>query len=346
MTMRRDEFLRALCGAVPAMLLAPAACAPKPAGRSLAANIVSNTLGVHVPYMRALSELLPAARGYAAPDTQRVSKLETITQAVLTGSAEIGTGDALSTLRAIQAGADLKIIGNCFMNTSLVFVANRDTAPRDEDLLRPGVTVAINSENDFTHVMLVGPMQKRGIDMRRANVISMGGSGARLRALLSNRIDAAPIHVEQANALVEAGRFRIVIEPWREFDHFLSEVWLVSSAWLKDAQNRRAAVDLLKAVVSSFRAANREAESYAQAYRGYGTEISMRTRPDAYVEAVRQQLSSEVKAWPDDMSHSAEIYRQLLPEYVRLGALKSADRLIDAVETSCLAQALSELGGV
>lgn len=344
--MRRDQFLAGAGALLPALLgLGPTACAPAPNGRVLRTNIVSNTLGIHVPYVRALSELLPATPGYAPVRLQRVSKLETITQAMLTGSAEIGTGDALSSLRAIRAGADLRIIGNCFMNTSLVFVANKDRAPTDRDLLKRDITIAVNSENDATHVMLTGPLLRRGIDIRQANVISMGGSGARLRALLSNRIDAAPVHADQAGALVSTGRFRILIEPWREFPNYLGEVWLVSGAWLREPANRRAAVDLLKAVVTAFRDANDNPESYAQAYRAYGTEISMRTRSFQEIDTYRQKLSREVRAWPRDTGHSKDVYRELIPQYVSFGALKSAGNIMDSIDTDCLAQALDELGG-
>jgi hypothetical protein len=79
------------------------------------------------------------------------------------GSAKVGTGDAISTLRAAAAGVDLRIIGNCFMNTSF------ETVRTDKDHVKPGVTLAVNSLGDFTHVMLIHPLQKRGIDLRKVN---------------------------------------------------------------------------------------------------------------------------------------------------------------------------------
>ena len=136
--------------------------------RILKFNIVANSLGIHIPYMGALNETLPGL-GYGQPKIDRISRLETITQSVLSGSAEVGSGDAISVLRAVQAGADLKIIGNCFMNTSLVFVANSETIKADQDLEKPNVTVAVNSVGDFTHVMLIRPLEKRGIDRAPAD---------------------------------------------------------------------------------------------------------------------------------------------------------------------------------
>src|SRR3974377_1154514 len=282
------------------------------AKRILKFNIVANTLGIHIPYMGALNEILPDL-GYSQPQIDRISRLETITQSVLSGSAEVGSGDAISVLRAVQAGADLKIIGNCFMNTSLVFVANSETVKLDRDLENPNVTVAVNSIGDFTNVWLGSPLEKRGIDIKKLNVIAMGGSGTRLRALVAGKIDAVPIHFDQAQELVATGKFRILVEPWKEFDNFLGEVWIVSSSWISKTENRRAGIDLLKAVMLGFRKADQDAGWYASAYRKYGTDASMQKDSDAKIEEVRIMLAQTVKAWPPDMRHRIGIYQKLLP---------------------------------
>jgi len=312
------------------------------AKRILKFNIVANTLGIHIPYMGALNEILPDL-GYSQPQIDRISRLETITQSVLSGSAEVGSGDAISVLRAVQAGADLKIIGNCFMNTSLVFVANSETVKLDRDLEHPNVTVAVNSIGDFTHVMLVRPLEKRGIDIKKLNVIAMGGSGTRLRALVAGKIDAVPIHFDQAQELVATGKFRILIEPWKEFDNFLGEVWMVSSGWLSNPENRRAGIDLLKAVVLSFRRADEDSQWYASAFRRYGTDAGMQKAPDSKIEGIRTTLAQTVKAWPRDMRHRIEIYRELLPIYREAGAISGNIDIDKVVDVTLVPQALKEL---
>ena len=193
-------------------------------GRKLKINIPGNALGVHIPYMAAMNEILPSM-GYGVPEWERVKKLQTITQSILAGSVEIGAGDAISTLRAVEAGADLKIIGNAFMHTSLVFVVNGDKIQKPEDLYKDDVTLAVNSKGDFTHVMVVGPMSKRGIDMEKVNVIKMGGSGTRMRALLAGKVDGVPLHFDQAADVAKQGNFRVMIEPAKEYDAFLGEVF-------------------------------------------------------------------------------------------------------------------------
>ena len=310
--------------------------------RILKFNIVANSLGIHIPYMGALNEMLPGL-GYRQPHIDRISRLETITQSILSGSAEVGSGDAISVLRAVQAGADLKIIGNCFMNTDLVFVANSETVKTDRDLEKSGVTIAVNSIGDFTYVILVKPLEKRGIDIKKVNVIAMGGSGTRLRALIAGKIDAVPIHVDQAQELVATGKFRILIEPWKEFDNFLGEVWIASSSWISNSDNRRAAIALLKAVLLGFRRADNDSQWYASAYRKYGTDASIQKDPDSKIEEIRTILSQTVKAWPPDMHHRIEIYRELLPIYQEAGAISGAINLDNVVDVSLVTQALKEL---
>jgi NitT/TauT family transport system substrate-binding protein len=310
--------------------------------RILKLNVVANSLGIHIPYMGALNEMLPQL-GYGQPQIDRISRLETITQSILTGSAEVGSGDAISVLRAVQAGADLKIIGNCFMNTDLVFVANSQTVKTDQDLEKSGVTVAVNSIGDFTYVILVKPLAKRGIDIKKVNVIAMGGSGTRLRALVAGKIDAVPIHFDQAQELVATGKFRILIEPWKEFGKFLGEVWIASSSWVSNPQNRRAGIDLLKAVMLGFRKADQDAQWYASAYRKYGTDASMQKDSDPKIEEIRTTLAQTVKAWPPDMNHRIEIYQELLPTYREAGAVSGNIDLDKVVDITLVGQALKEL---
>ncbi len=313
------------------------------ADRVLTINIPGNSLGVHIPYMAALNEILPSMKGYGTPEWTRVKRLQTITQSILTGSVEVGAGDAISTLRAVEAGADLKIIGNAFMHTSLVFTVNGDKVKTLKDVEKSDVTLAVNSKGDFTHVMLVGPLQKRGIDMNKVNVITMGGSGARMRALLAGKVDGVPLHFDQASDVAKKGNFKVLIEPAKEYDAFLGEVWIVSGKWLAKPENQRVAVDLLKATVIAFRKADSDPKWYAAMYRKYGTKKNMKKASDAEIEVVRQALGKDIGCWPENMKHSLSVYKELLPIYKSAGAVKGTVDVSKVVETKYIEQALQEL---
>lgn len=329
-------------GMLPGLGLLPRARAAD--DRTLTVNMVANTLGVHVPFVGALHETLSSMPGYAPVQVTPVSKHETMVQSILTGSVDVCSSDAIMTLRAIEAGADLKIIGNAYMNSSLVFVANSEVIKEDKDLERPDVVVAVNSPGDFTHIALVKPLRERGVDIKKVNIISMGGSGTRLRALVAGKVHAVPLHFDQAEPLVKDGKFKILIEPWKEYDHFLGEVWIVSGAWLKDEANQRAATDLLKATILAFRAAHDDPAWYAKIYRQYGTQKGMKDAPEEQIEHVRTTLADVVKSWPRDMGHNIEVYEELLPIYKEGGAVAGTVDLSQAVDTRFSNKALQELG--
>jgi ABC-type nitrate/sulfonate/bicarbonate transport system substrate-binding protein len=313
------------------------------ADRVLTINIPGNTLGVHVPYMAALYEILPGMSGYAVPEVTRVKRLQTITQSILAGSVEIGAGDAISTLRAVEAGADLRIIGNAFMHTSLVFVVNGDKIKDFKDLENQDVTLAVNSKGDFTHVMLVGPLTKRGIDMSKVNVITMGGSGARMRALLAAKVDGVPLHFDQASDVAKKGNYKVMIEPAKEYDAFLGEVWIVSGKWLAKPENQKAAEDLVKATIMAFRKANSDPKWYAEMYRKYGTKKNMKVASDEEIEVVRQALGKDIGCWPDNMKHKLSVYQQLIPVYKSAAAVKGTADVSKVVETGYVEKALKDL---
>lgn len=305
----------------------------------LQTNLPGNTLGVHVPYMAAINDILvPAA------EWKRVPKLQTITQSILSGQTEVGAGDAISTLRAVEAGANLKIIGNAFMHTSLVFVVNGDKVQTPKDLEKDDVTIAVNSKGDFTHVMVVGPAKAAGVDMDNVNLITMGGSGNRFRALLAGKVDGVPLHFDQATELATKGNYRVLFEPAKVYESFLGEVWIVSGDWLAKEDNRNRAKALLAATTQAFRRANADAGWYADMYRKHGTKESMQTAPDEEIEIVRQALGVDIGCWPNNMDHKLSVYEELVPVYKSAGAIKGTVDLGSVVDTSLIDEVLAEIG--
>src|SRR6185369_6192151 len=131
--------------------------------RPLKVNLLGFALGIHVPTTAALLDILPGM-GYA-PETQRLDQIRTLTQTLIAGAAELGETDSITVMSAVEQGADLKIVGLWYMHTSLVFLANADKIREFKDLEKPENIVAINGKGDITHVMLLGPLIKRGVDV-------------------------------------------------------------------------------------------------------------------------------------------------------------------------------------
>lgn len=313
------------------------------ADRVLEVNIPGNSLGVHIPYMAAMNEILPSMEGYAKPDIQRVDSLRIITQSILGGQVDVGAGDAITTLRAVQAGADLKIVGHAFVHTSLVFVVNADKVKTFEDFLDPDTTFAVNSLGDFTYALAAGPLLERGIDPQDANFFEIGGSGARMRALLAGRVDGVPLHFDQAEDVKQQGNYKVMIEPAKEYEVFFGEVWIVGGEWLQQEQNQRAVVDLLKSTITAFRRTHDDPQWYYEMYRKYGTKSDMAEASDEQIEVVRQALGEDIGCWPRDMNFDMAAFEKLVPVYKQLDLLEGEIDLKQAVETRFVEQALDEL---
>jgi NitT/TauT family transport system substrate-binding protein len=314
------------------------------AGRSLQVNLLGFALGIHVPTTAALKDILPSYPGYTEPKTQRLEQIRTVTQTLVAGAAEAGQTDPITTLRAVEAGADLKMVAFWYMNTSLVFVVNADRVKELKDLEKPDNIVAINSKGDITEVMLVGPMIKRGVDPKKVQIIEIGGSGGRMRALLSGRVHAVPVHFDQAAEIAKQGNYKILIEPWKEYKTWVNEVWVVNGSWLKAKENQRAITDLIKATITGFRKANTDFNWYAQMYRKHVTLPKASEATDAAIKPLWEGLVRDVKAWPANMDFTVDPFDDLLPVYKVAGAVEGKVQPKQVIETSFVQQALSELG--
>jgi NitT/TauT family transport system substrate-binding protein len=327
--------LAAIGGAVPAAAQAT---------RALNLNLLGFALGIHVPSTAAVNDILPTLPGMTAPRVTRMDQIRTVAQTVISGAADLGSADPIVTMSAVEAGADLKVVGLFYMNTSLVLVANTDHVREYRDLTKPGTVVAVNGRGDITHVMLLGPLLREGIDIRRINFVEIGGSGGRMRALLAGRVHAVPMHFDQAKEVVARGNYRILMEPWKEYPAWVNEVWVATGSWLRRPENERALVGLLKANLMAFRRASGDFPWFLEAYRKHATVPNAKEAPEAEVRVLWEGLSREVKAWPADGRLDPADVEALVPLYREAGAVAGRANPRNFYETSYLRQALSELG--
>lgn len=339
MLLTRRHALRT-AGAAGMLPLAPAWAQ---SGKPIKANLLGFALGIHVPSTAALLDIMPTM-GYA-PSFQRMDQIRTLTQTLIAGAADIGETDSITVMSAVESGADLKIVSLWYMHTSLVFVANADKVREFKDLEKPENVVAINGKGDITHVMLVGPLLKRGVDLKKVNLVEIGGSGARMQALMSGRVAAVPVHFDQAAEMQKKGNFKILLEPWTEYKAWINEIWACSGAWLKKKENERAVIDLIKAQMTAFRKANADSAWYTAAYRKHVTLKDADKSTDDSLKPVWEGLSKNIKAWPSTIEMKMEYWNDLMPVYREAEAIQGKVKPEQVVETSLAQQAASELGG-
>jgi NitT/TauT family transport system substrate-binding protein len=312
--------------------------------RSLDLQLLGFALGIHVPATAAFMSILPTMAGYATPTTARLSEIRMVTQTMIGGTADIGESDPPTVLAAAEAGAQFKIVGKPYDSTSLVFVVNGDRVKTLADLAKPETKVAIGARGDITHVILVAPLVKRGLDLSKMTILELPGSGTRLSALLSGRIDAGSLHFDQVESIMGKGNFQILIEPWKEFAGWTNEVWVVRTEWLARPGNDRALTDFLKANLIAFRRANADFDWYHEMFRKYVTLKDADKMSAATLRPIWEKLRNEVKAWPNDGNFSVAGIQAMLPASKAADAIRGTVKVEELVDTRYMQQALKELG--
>ena len=340
---RRDLLKHAGMGLGSAALLSYASLSFAQKNRALKAQILGFTLSIHVPAIMALNEGMQAL-GYSASDMKRIESMQVLTQSIVAGSAEVGESDIVSALRAGSVGADVKMVGMVYNNTSQVLVVNADKIKSYADFKNKDNAIALNSTGDFIYVMLSGIFERNGVNIEDATVVDVGGSGSRMRALLGGRVAAVPVHFDQAAGILKQGNYKVMVEPWKIYNPWLSEAWLVQGSWLKNADNARAITDLLKATVTSFRKTNQSLSYFVEGYRKYATVKDAKTATEDQLRPVWETLSKQIKAWPDDGGFRVKYFEELMPVYVKAGTIKRGTNITKTIDTQYMEKAIKELG--
>lgn len=349
--MKRREFCRtmsaglggAIIGASPLGLpLINAAWAQSP--RTLDFQLLGFALAIHVPALAGIQSILPTMQGYAAPKIARINQIRLVTQTMVGGSADIGESDPPTVLAAIEAGAPLKIVGRPYNSSSLTLVVNADKVKSYADLAKSETRVAIGGKGDITHVMLVAPLLKHGVNFDKLTILELPGSGTRVNALLAGRIDAGNLHFDQMESIAGKGNFKALVEPWKEFSSWTNEVWVVRDEWLKKPENERALVDFLKATVVAYRRANSDFDWYLDSFRKYATITDASKMTAEKLRPIWQKLKDEVKAWPADGKFTVQDIADMIPACKAADAIRGAVKAEDVVELKYLQQAIKELG--
>jgi NitT/TauT family transport system substrate-binding protein len=300
-------------------------------------------LGIHCAPTKGIIEELP--KFGVQMEMKRFQKLRDNVQAVLGGAGDVGVSGPIILLRSIQAGNDVRILGNFYVHTSLVVVVDADKIKTWQDFTRDDVTVGINSQGDITQVMTMGGLIKNKIDLNKVKWADIGGSGARLRGLLGKRVQATVIHFDQVARVQKEGNYKVMLVPAEEYSPWVNEVVYTTGAWLEKGKNRETAVKLMKSVITAGRMATKDFGYYKDAFTKYATIKGKDKMPEAKVRSYWDTIANKMGVWPADNAFKTSNFEKLMPYYVAAKAVTKAPiDLKKAVDESIVQQALKELG--
>lgn len=182
----------------------------------------------------------------------------TAMRAVITGQADFGIiSDPIATMAAAQAGgAGVKWVVSNDQTTDYVVLS----LPRFNLHNLAGATMA--SDGPGTSGLVIGEagLQKEGIPTSSLHPVTIGGTSARVTAILAGRVDLAPVHLPDAAAAVATGKVKQLLNVGPVLGSYLQIGITTSDRFIK--AHRQA----MQTVVNDYIDAARWASSHESAY--------------------------------------------------------------------------------
>ena len=159
------------------------------------------------------------------------------------------------------------------------------------------------------------------------SIVEIGGSGARMQALLSGRVAAVPVHFDQADDLAKRGNYKVLLQPWKEYTH-LDQRGVGSQGKLAEGERERACRHRSsEGQMTAFRKSDDSLDWYTDQYQKHVTLKGAKDATDAAVQPVWQTLTQEIKAFPRVRRNKPRRPgNDLLPVYVKAGAIRARSR--------------------
>jgi NitT/TauT family transport system substrate-binding protein len=118
-----------------------------------------------------------------------------LTRALLAGAVDSAGVSPAPMLNAIDRGADLRIIGASMPGYPYALYVRKDVTSWDQ---LKGKTFGVSSPGSVTDIMSRLMLARKGVDPESIKIVNAGGSGARIKALVAGKVDAAATSSEYA----------------------------------------------------------------------------------------------------------------------------------------------------
>jgi NitT/TauT family transport system substrate-binding protein len=234
-----------------------------------------------------------------------------VLQAVQRGDVEVGTGASRATLAAIQAGADLKLIGTQHRNGWTMYSKREIT--RCEDL--NGKRLALHSQAGISTAIVRGWLKEK-CPQATPSILYIPGSENRAAALLANQIDATPLELSDA-IQVDALRPGAFV---RMADFSKDLPWLIDSMFYAAPKTIGARRDLLKALMRELiqihRLAQRDPSTIAAVVPKYVKLQDVSLMPQI------ARAYSEANLWPTDGGFTPPAVDRTIKFFVDIESIK------------------------
>jgi NitT/TauT family transport system substrate-binding protein len=163
-------------------------------------------------------------------------------QQVAAGVAQVGSSSMVDTVRAIDAGADVKVFTNSLAVATHSLLAAKDIKSV-KDL--KGKRVMTGGQGDITNIWWKAIAKHYSLDPEKdVQLLYLGSSGSRMSALLAGGVDATILSTPQSFKAAQEGMTDLgPVAPF--LGEFPMMIWHVNEDWAK--KNERLLVAFIKA---------------------------------------------------------------------------------------------------
>jgi hypothetical protein len=178
-------------------------------------------------------------RGYDV-SLENVADPTTALRAVLAGKADVYLGDPVEAATAVaNSKASVKYIGTVAQASDYELLAT----PKYTLQSLAGATMATAGPGTAGVIVGVAALQKEGIDVGQIHQVTVGGTSARVTAILSGQVGLAPVHATDAATAAATGKVKVLLNAGAALGVYLQQGLIASDSFVADAGTAQATVN-------------------------------------------------------------------------------------------------------
>jgi NitT/TauT family transport system substrate-binding protein len=198
-------------------------------------------------------------------------------RALVSGEADVALGTVTSAiLLNMSAGENVKVIASDLQAPDYILVSTPEIT-KDADL--QGKRIGISTPGDVSDTLTRLVLQSRGADTSKIDFVEIGGTGARMQALLSNQISGGAAHAAEGLSAVQKG-LKNLFAYGQTIPDYLQHGLIVQQSWIE--KNKQFAQEMVDSFIESTRWAADNKDGYIELSKKNVEGIDYQVRSQAY----------------------------------------------------------------
>ncbi len=152
-------------------------------------------------------------------------------EAVVSGKADIYLGDPIEAATAVaNGGAKIKYIGSVQQATDYELLSLKQFNLKNLS----GATLASAGPGTAGTIIADAALAKVGVNVNSLHAVTVGGTSARVTAILAGEVDLAPVLAPAAVAAVATGKVNILLNAGKLLGRYIQEGLIASDGFVKN----------------------------------------------------------------------------------------------------------------